>query len=101
MKVIEKPKDFDDEAFREQANEIYQRQKQRLESENKGKIVAIEVKSNDIFIADTVVEAGMKARLKYPEKFFYFKRIGYEAVASIRSYHNDKQRKNVHRYEWH
>ncbi len=81
MKVIEKPKDFDDEAFREQANEIYQRRKQRLESENKGKIVAIEVKSNDIFIADTVVEAGMKARLKYPEKFFYFKRIGHEAVA--------------------
>ena len=63
------------------ANEIYQKHKQRLESENKGKIVAIEVKSNDIFIADTVVEAGMKARLIYPEKFFYFKRIGNEAVA--------------------
>ena len=97
MKVIEKPKDFDDEAFRKQANEIYQRHKQRLEPENRGKIVAIEVENGDIFISDTVIEAGMKARLKYPEKFFYFKRIGYEAVANIRSYH-DKQRKNVLRY---
>ena len=80
MKVIEKPTDFDDEAFRKQANEIYQKHKQKLESENKGKIVAIEVESGDIFIADTVIEARMKARLKYPEKFFYFKRIGYQAV---------------------
>jgi len=81
MRVIEKPKDFDNEAFRGQANEIYRKHKQRLESENRGKIVAIEVETGDIFIADTVIEAGMKARLKYPERFFYFKRIGYEAVA--------------------
>jgi len=80
MRVIEKPKDFDDEAFRKQANEIYQKNKQKLEPENKGKIVAIEVESGNVFIADTVIEAGTKARLKYPEKFFYFKRIGYQAV---------------------
>ena len=82
--MIEKPEDFDNEAFRGQANEIYHRYKQRLELENRGKIVAIEVESGDVFIADTVVEAGMKARLKYPDKFFYFKRIGYEAVAGKR-----------------
>lgn len=43
MKKIEKPENFDSSAFRQQANEIYQKHKQKLEQENRGKIVAIEV----------------------------------------------------------
>jgi hypothetical protein len=53
--------------------------------ENKGKIVAIEVESGDYFMGDSVLKAGTKARLKYPGKIFYFKRIGYRAVHSFRS----------------
>jgi len=52
--------------------------------ELKGKIVAIEVDSGDYFIEGTVVKAITLAQKKYPNKKFYLKRIGYQAVHSHR-----------------
>lgn len=46
----------------------------------KGKIMAIEVDSGDYFIESTVVKAITLAQKKYPDKKFYLKRIGYQAV---------------------
>ncbi len=64
--------------------EIYEGIREELEPEHKGKIVAIEVDSEDYFLGKTVVEAGMKAREKHPDKVFYFIRIGFPAVYTFR-----------------
>lgn len=50
--------------------------------ELKGKIVAIDVESSDYFIEGTVVKALISAQKKYPDRKFYLKRIGYQAVHS-------------------
>jgi hypothetical protein len=52
----------------------------------KGKIIAIEIQSQDYFIEDTVLKAVMLGRKKYPQQTFYCKRIGYRAVYSYPSY---------------
>ena len=73
--------DVDMHRLGEEGERIYrERLKTLLEPEFNGKIVAIEVDSGDYFIGDTVVEAGLKAKDKYPNKIFQFIRIGYPAV---------------------
>jgi len=65
----------------DEAERIYhEKLKSILEPEYKCKIVAIEIDSGDYFIGDTVVEAGLKAKEKYPDKIFHFIRVGYQAV---------------------
>lgn len=72
------------EEFGTKGDEIYEKIKPLLEPEHKGKIVAIEVESGDYFLADTVIEAWQKAKRRYPEKVFYFVRIGYPVVHVFR-----------------
>jgi len=64
-----------------QGEAIYQqRLKSQLDPTYHGQIVAIEVESGDYFIGKSVTEAARKAREKYPEKVFYFVKIGFPAV---------------------
>ncbi len=49
----------------------------RDEVRQRGRIVAIEPKSGDYFIASTSVGALRKARERHPEATFVFKRIGF------------------------
>ena len=58
----------------------------KFEKLKKGKIIAIEVDSGDGFIANTTIEAALKAKARYPKKLFYFKRIGYPAVHSHKGF---------------
>jgi len=61
----------------DEGEEIYNRKlKKKLEPKYNGKIVAIEVESAKYFIGDSVVEAGQKAKATFPEKIFFFMRIG-------------------------
>ncbi|UCE05645.1 MAG: hypothetical protein JSW07_18925 [bacterium] len=48
--------------------------------------MAIDVESEDIFIGDSILEAGSNARQKYPDKIFHFIRVGYPAVYSHKGY---------------
>lgn len=71
----------------EKAKKLYRRFYQKnLEKTEKGKIMAIEVDSGEIFIGDSTIDAGLKAKAKYPQKTFYFKRIGYPAVHSLKGF---------------
>jgi len=84
MRVIEVPGDLDKEAFAEKAQAIYeQRYKEHLETTVRGKVVAIEVESGEAFLGRTALEAAMKARRKFPDRLFYFMRVGYPAVHSM------------------
>lgn len=83
MKAVEIPTDLDREAFAGKARAIYaSKYKKKLEATERGKVVAIEVESGEIFIGHTALEAGMKARQKFRDKIFYFIRVGYPAVHS-------------------
>lgn len=65
----------------EKAWAIYEKKlKKKLESEFMGQVIAIEVESEDWFLGETVVEALLKARQKYPDKLFHVIRIGHRAV---------------------
>jgi len=87
LKNVQLPKDFDRHQFIQQAEEIYRRKyKSSLEKTAKGKVVAIDVESEDIFIGDSVLEAGLNAREKYPDRIFHFIRVGYPAVYSHKGY---------------
>lgn len=87
LKNIQRPENFDRHQFIQKAEEIYYRKyKNSLEKTAKGKVVAIEVESEDIFIADSVLGAGLNAREKYPDRIFHFIRVGYPAVYSHRGY---------------
>ncbi|MEA3459260.1 MAG: hypothetical protein U9R11_01040 [Chloroflexota bacterium] len=68
------------EEFCSKGEAIYSRIRGLLEPDHKGEIAAIEVKSGDYFLGQTVVEAGEKAKQRYPNKIFYFVRIGFPAV---------------------
>ena len=86
-KNVQFPKNFDRHQFIQQAEEIYRRKyKKSIEKTAKGKVVAIDVESEDIFIGDSVLEAGLTARAKYPDRIFHFIRVGYPAVYSHKGY---------------
>ncbi len=81
MSAVTKPVDFDSEAFANLAEKIYkERYQAEFEKLYKDKIVALEVESGDYFIGDSKMEAALKAKAKYPEKFFHFIRIGHTAM---------------------
>jgi hypothetical protein len=69
------------EGFDEKAEEIYKRKlKKKLEPKYKGKMIAIEVDSGKYFMGEDLHEAAEKATAAFPEKIFYFKRVGYKAA---------------------
>lgn len=81
MKSVKKPKNFDSEIFAEKAEQIYDtRYKEEFEKLYKGKIVAIEPESGDCFVGNTKMETAMQGKIKYPDKFFHFVRVGHKAV---------------------
>lgn len=85
MPVVEVPEGPDREAFAEQAQAIYERKyKKRLEATARGQVVAIEVESGEVFLGRTALEAAMKARRTFSDRLFYFIRIGYPAVHSLK-----------------
>lgn len=84
MLMIEVPKEMDRRAFAEKALAIYKKHKERLEATERGKVIAIEVESGEIFIGRTALEAAMKARRKFPDRLFYFARVSYPAVHSLK-----------------
>ena len=83
MDVIEVPTDLDREAFSRKAIAIYeQKYRTQLETSERGKVIAIEVESSKAFLGRTALEAAMKARKEFPDRVFYFIRVGYPAVHS-------------------
>ncbi|HID27117.1 MAG TPA: hypothetical protein EYP22_04720 [Methanosarcinales archaeon] len=66
--------------FADKGDKIYEQIKNKLEKTHKGDIVAIEVESGDYVIGSDLVDAGNRAKEKYPNKIFHFIKIGYPAV---------------------
>jgi hypothetical protein len=58
---------------------------------HKGKLAAIEPRSGDYFIGDTLLAAVQRGRERYPGAIFYVVRIGHETAYV----HHDGPRKNA------
>jgi hypothetical protein len=84
---VEKHTDFDKQAFAREGKRIYQQKyAKKLESTERGRIIAIEIESGDCFMGDSTVEAILKAKEKYPDRIFYLMRVGYDAVHSSKGF---------------
>lgn len=85
MRMIKAREDLDTEAFAQKAQAIYERKhKERLEETAHGQVAAVDVETEEVFVGRTALEAAMKARKKFPDRLFYFIRIGYPAVHSLK-----------------
>lgn len=60
--------------------EIYDRLKEEFETNHLGKFVTIDVVSGEYFLGDTLEEALLKAKEKYPDRVFHTVKIGSSGV---------------------
>jgi hypothetical protein len=65
------------------AKEVYQALKARLEADHLDDFVAIEPKSKSHFIGKTSIEAAMAAKEAFPDRKSFLIRIGHEAAFHI------------------
>jgi hypothetical protein len=72
---------YSKEEFARRGNEIYESQiRPTVETENHGKIVAIDIETGAFEVADDVVSASDLLLAKYPDAQTWFVRIGHRAV---------------------
>ncbi len=75
------------EAIIARGNRIYEEQlKERLETEHRGRFVAIDPESGDYFLGDTDTQAALAALKAIPGGRFFIRRIGYEVTHRLGSY---------------
>ena len=74
--------------------EIYFKNKEKLENEHYGEFAIIDVDSEKIFVDADKLTAIQKAQAKYPNKLFYIVQIGNLKQSSIQEINENK------RYGW-
>lgn len=82
-------KQADIEDIAQKGTTIYESVKENYDPEQKGKFLAIDIESKDVYLADTSNEAVEQAKKAHPDKVFYVVRIGYssaEALANMDEY---------------
>ena len=67
----------------DEGTKIYRQIKSQYEDTEKGKFLAIEIDSKDVFLGDTGGEAMELAEAKYPDKVFFVIRIGFDTIERI------------------
>jgi len=82
------------QAIEKRGKEIYETQlKGKLELQENGKYVVIEVESGEFFINEFLDKALGEAKKKFPDKVFYSLRVGYPGVFSFSSMRGDNGNK--------
>lgn len=76
-------KKIDIEKIADEGSKIYKKIKNKYDSEEKGKFLAIEIESENVFLGNSSAEALEKAKSAYPDKVFYVVRIGFDAAETI------------------
>ncbi|MES2930793.1 MAG: hypothetical protein V4665_03365 [Patescibacteria group bacterium] len=63
---------------------IYEKIRGQYENEtNKGKFLAIDIESEDIYLSPTSAEAVVLAKAEHPNKVFFVKKIGFDAAETM------------------
>jgi hypothetical protein len=80
------------EAIIARGEQIYEDQlRARLESDHKGRFVAIDPESGDYFLGDTDTQAVLAGLKAMPETRFFVRRIGHEVTHRLGSYGLDRR----------
>jgi hypothetical protein len=75
----------DIQTIAEKGEKIYDKIKFNHEQKNKGKFLAIEVESENVFIGNTSGESIESAKKIHPNKIFYVVKIGFSATEIFRN----------------
>jgi len=67
----------------DEGTKIYRQIKSQYEDTKRGKFLAIEIDSKDVFLGDTGGEAMELAEIKYPDKVFFVVKIGFDTIAKM------------------
>ena len=62
---------------------IYESVKTQYDPKEKGKFLAIDIDTKQVYLADTSAAAVAKARENHPEKVFYVVKIGFDAAETM------------------
>lgn len=62
---------------------IYEQVKDQYDPQHKGRFLAIDIDSRNVYLADTSAEALVSAREHHPEKVFYVVKIGYDSAQMV------------------
>lgn len=63
--------------------EIYEKIKAEVETKYKDKYLTIDVTSGEYFVGDTVEDALIKAKEKYPGRIFHTVKVGAQGIYSV------------------
>ncbi len=62
---------------------IYENVRSQYEPVHTGEFLAIEIESEDVYLASTSAEAVVKARKAHPDTLFYVVKIGFDAAEAM------------------
>jgi hypothetical protein len=85
MQMAESTKQHGFGDIAEKGRAIYQKIKNKYEPQYTGKFLAIDPKTESVYMADTFDEVYDLAHAKNPDAFFYLLKIGYPAVGTMAS----------------
>lgn len=69
---------------------IYEKIKIQYDPQEKGKSLAIDVESEDVYLANTSAEALELARKAHPNRVFYVIKIGYDVAETLAKLYLEK-----------
>ncbi|MBM4402712.1 MAG: hypothetical protein FJ044_05720 [Candidatus Cloacimonetes bacterium] len=81
--VEELIKKADIQKIAEEGARIYEQIKVKYDPKERGKFLAIEVESGDVYLGNTSADALALARQSHPNKIFYVVKIGYDVAETM------------------
>ena len=86
-------KKADIQKIAEEGTKIYEQVKINYDPKEKGKFLAIDIESKNIYLGNTSAEAIELAREKHPNKIFYVVKIGFDVAETMaRSFLDEKNK---------
>ncbi|MFH1890063.1 MAG: hypothetical protein ABIJ91_00620 [Candidatus Kuenenbacteria bacterium] len=76
-------KQADIQKIAQRGSEIYEGIKVKYDPKEKGKFLAIDIDSENVYLADTSAEALELAREMHPNKVFYVLKIGFDVAETM------------------
>ena len=77
--------EFTKEEIVQRGQELYEREIQSLvEADNKGRVVAIDVRTGEFEVAIDAITSARQLRLRQPEAVIFVIRVGYASLHRIR-----------------
>lgn len=76
-------KNSDIQKIADEGEKIYQKVKIQYEPQEKGKFLAIDIETENLYLGTTSAEALELARQQHPDKVFYVVKIGFDVAETL------------------